>query len=81
VSAKQVRTEDVMGPVKLAETNENAKCGDLFLDGESAAVFASGEGQLPAKAEAREEQAAHSLRGRAVVTARGEMMPFELLCA
>ena len=80
-SAKQVRTEDVMGTTKLANANENAKCGDLFLDGESAAVFASGEGQLPVRAEAGQEQAAHSLRGRAIVTARGEMMPFELLCA
>lgn len=81
MSAKHARTEDVMGTVELAETNEQAKCEDLFLDGESAAVFASGEAQLPARAEARKEQAAHSLRGRAIVTARGEMMPFELLCA
>jgi hypothetical protein len=69
--------EQVMGAVKLTELNETAKCGDLFQDGESAAIFASGEAQLPA----REEPAAHPLRGKAIVTPRGEMMPFELLCA
>lgn len=76
-----MRMEKVMGTAKSAETDGLARYGDLFRDGESAAVFARGDTQLPAIAEAREEKCAHSLRGKAIVTARGEMMPFELLCA
>lgn len=72
-----------MGPIKLTETTEKAECGDLFMDGESAAVFAAGEAELPAMIElrAREGPAAIPIRGKAMVTPRGELMPFELLCA
>ncbi len=83
MSAKQVRMESVMGPIKLAETNQMATGGDLFMDGESAALFASGEVQSAATTglPERAEPISDSLRGKAIVTPRGELMSFELLCA